>query len=431
MPREEFRRRIQIPLPPIPEIEARLHEVLSPALLAPRRLSEQSLRLRNRILTLPVMAAIVLSLVWRQLTSLSEVLRLLAQEGLLWTEALEVSQQALSKRLVTLPATLFETVFGEAIAAIHRARQDRARPLPPVLEPLRERFAAIWAADGSTLEALWKRVAALRDRDGHPLAGKLFMMVDLATHLPIHWHHDPDAHTNEKTIADRWLARLPLGGLLVFDLGLFSFPLFDAFTDAGKYFVTRLRAKTAYRTLQCLGGGERWRDSIVELGLYRSNPCRHRLRLVEVRWGKRWYRYLTNVLGPEQLSARQVCELYRRRWQIEDAFLLTKRLLGLSYLWVGGNNGVQVQIYATWVFYAVLIDLCQEVAHVLEEPVERISVEMVFRGLYHYSVAYRRGEYHDVVQFLADHAKLLGIVKRERKRHKQRAAENLRIWGEA
>jgi hypothetical protein len=42
---------------------------------------------------------------------------------------------------------------------------------------------------------------------------------------------------------------------------------------------------------------------------------------------------------------------------------------------------VQVQIYATWVFYAVLIDLCQEVADLLGEPVERISVEMVFRGL--------------------------------------------------
>lgn len=365
MPREEFRRRIQFPVPSIPEIEAR--EVLSPALLDPRQRSEQALHLRNRILR--VMVAIVLSLVWRQLTSLGGVLRLLAQEGLLWTEAITVSQQALSKRLVALPASLFETVFSEAIAAIHCARQGRARPWPEELEPLRERFAALWVADA--LEALWKRVAALRDQEGHPLAGKL--LVDLATHLPIHWHYHPDRHTDEKTIAERWLARLPLGGLLVFDLGLFSFPLFDAFTEAGKYFVTRLRAKTAYHTVECLGRGERWRDSLIEVGLYRSNPCRHRLRLVEVRWGQQWYRYLTNVLDPQQLTARQVCELYRRRWRIE----------------------------------------------------------MVFRGLYHYSVAYRRGEYDDVVQFLADHAKLLGIVKRMRKRHKQRTAQNLLIWGEA
>ena len=86
------------------------------------------------------------------------------------------------------------------------------------------------------------------------------------------------------------------------------------------------------------------------------------MRLISVLWGKTWYHYLTNVLDPQQLSAREVCDLYRRRWRIEDAFLLTKRLLGLSYLWVGGTNGVQMQIYATWIFYAVLNDLCADVA---------------------------------------------------------------------
>ena len=70
-------------------------------------------------------------------------------------------------------------------------------------------------------------------------------------------------------------------------------------------------------------------------------------------WGKTWYSYLTNVLSPEQLSAEEVCDLYRRRWQIESAFLLTKRLLGLAYLWVGHPKGVQIQILATLIFYTV------------------------------------------------------------------------------
>ena len=46
------------------------------------------------------------------------------------------------------------------------------------------------------------------------------------------------------------------------------------------------------------------------------------MRLVSVLWGKTWHRYLTNVLDDEQLSAEEVCELYRRRWKIEEAFLL-------------------------------------------------------------------------------------------------------------
>jgi hypothetical protein len=426
--REEFRRRLQVPLPSVPQIEARLHEVLNPALWTSRPALAQTRRLRERLLTLPVMVAIVLSLVWRRLSSLTDVLRLLAQEGLLWSEALQVSQQALSKRLVTLPAALFEQVFREAITAIRSQRQPR--PWPKALEPLRGQFPAIWIGDGSTLEALWKRSAALKKaQSSHPLAGKLFMMVEVATHLPVHWHYDPDPHTNEKTIARQWLEALPVGGVLVFDLGLFSFPLFDAFSEQGKYFVTRLREKTRFRYRQLLSQGHHYRDSIIELGVYRSNPCRHPLRLVEVLWGTKWYRYLTNVLDPAKLPARGVCELYRRRWRIEEAFLLTKRLLGLSYLWVGGQNGVQVQIYATWVFYAVLSDLCQEVAVALGEPVEKISVEMVFRSLYHYSVAYRKGEAREIVAFLAQHAKLFGLVKRERQRHKLRALENLRVWG--
>lgn len=62
------------------------------------------------------------------------------------------------------------------------------------------------------------------------------------------------------------------------------------------------------------------------------------------------------------LSAQRVCELYPDGKRVEDAFLLTKRLLGLAYIWVGDTNGVQITIVATWIFYAVLNQLCIDVA---------------------------------------------------------------------
>lgn len=133
---------------------------------------------------------------------------------------------------------------------------------------------------------------------------------------------------------EQLLSALPPGGLLIFDLGFFKFPWFDEFTESGKFFVTRLREKTAYKVCRRLSQSTYYSDEIIEMGQYRSNPCRHKVRLVSVLWGKNWYYYLTNVLDPNQLSAQQVCELYRRRWRIEDAFLLTKRLLGLAYGWV-------------------------------------------------------------------------------------------------
>lgn len=135
------------------------------------------------------------------------------------------------------------------------------------------------------------------------------------------------------------------------------------------------------------------------------------------------------------LSARGVVEFYRSRWRIEEAFLLTKRLLGLSYLWVGDKNGVRIQVFATWVFYAVLVDLSHEVAGMLGEKIGRISYEMVFRGMYHYASAIRRkeikGNDKNIAKFLSDNATLLGIVKPERKAQKLRQAQEAAIWAVA
>ncbi len=262
------------------------------------------------------------------------------------------------------------------------------------------------------------------------LAGKVMVMVEAFSHRPL-WHlYTEDALANDKRFGADILAALPVGGLLIFDLGFFSFLWFDDFTTTQRFFVTRMREKIAYRPVQVLSQGPYYRDEIIQVGLYRSHPCLHPLRMVSVLWQGAWYRYLTNVLDPQTLTARQVCELYRRRWRIEDAFAVTKRLLDLAYVWTGSHNAVQLQIYATLIFYAVLLTICQQVAQVLGEPLERISVEMVFRAFYHYSRAVQRGDAHDLVQFLAEHAKLLGIVKRWRKHHRERQQLESIMWGD-
>ena len=64
------------------------------------------------------------------------------------------------------------------------------------------------------------------------------------------------------------------------------------------------------------------------------------------------------MLDPEVLPPYVIVDLYQKRWRIEDAFNSVKRLLGLSlpldwFLF----NGIKLQIWATWLFYAVLVDL--------------------------------------------------------------------------
>jgi hypothetical protein len=431
----DFRHRSQSPLPVVDEVEQRLLDVLSPSLLAPRQLERRDprqpqrlIRMRQRLLTLPVMVAILVSLVWRRVPSVAEVQKVLTQEGLLGMAPLRVSPQAINKRLDVLPAAVMGQLFTEVCTRI------QSQPPPALPHPhwtlVRDAFSLIAIVDGSTLEALRKKTQLLRERSGLVWAGRMMVMVEAFHHRPLWQLYTEDAAANDKRFGAEILAALPVGGLLVFDLGFFSFLWFDDFTEQQKFFVTRMREKTAYRTVQVLSESPSYRDTIIQVGQYRANPCTYPLRLVSVLWQGAWYRYLTNVLDPHMLSARQVCELYRCRWRIEDAFALTKRLLDLAYVWTGSTNAVQLQIYATLMFYAVLVTVCQQVAQALSEPLERISVEMVFRAFYHYSRAVQRGESHHLVPFLAEHAKLLGIVKRQRKSHRERQQLESLIWGD-
>jgi hypothetical protein len=129
----------------------------------------------------------------------------------------------------------------------------------------------------------------------------------------------------------------------------------------------------------------------------------------------KWYRYLTNELDPERLPAPYVVALYWQRWRIEDAYNIVKRLLGLAYFWVGSQNGVGLQLWATWLLYAVLVDLTDAVAERLNKPFAALSLEMVYRSLYYFATAYHRGETTDPVACLADNASWLGVLKRKRK----------------
>jgi hypothetical protein len=76
-----------------------------------------------------------------------------------------------------------------------------------------------------------------------------------------------------------------------------------------------------------------------------------------------------------------------------------------------------LQIWATWLFYAVLVDLGDAVADELSLPFDHISLEMIYRGLYYFHSASIRGEAHDPIKYFAhpEIQKCLGIIKRQRK----------------
>ncbi len=204
--------------------------------------------------------------------------------------------------------------------------------------------------------------------------------------------------------------------LLLLDRGFYHFHFWLQLIDQGIHFITRLKKGASIKVEQVFTDSYGIRDRLIRMGSGTKRTPFVTLRLIEVRSGKIWPSYLTSVLDPHILPPYVVADLERRRWRIEEAFNTVKRLLGLSYLWTGSLNGVQLQIWATWLFYAVLVDLGDAVADELSLPFNRISLEMIDRGLYHFYVAHQKGLASDPVKyFAASENQDLGIVKQQRK----------------
>jgi Transposase DDE domain len=395
-------------------VETRLAEIVHPATLN-QVAHFHTLGLRERTLNLPVMMAFVLSLIWRQLGSVTEAVRTLNREGLLWVDERKVSQQAIEQRLGSLPALLFERVLQDLLPIMAARWQTRTRPLPPALRWAQAHFRAVVALDGSTLDALLRKTGLLREGQGSVLAGRMAGLLDVITRLPRQVWYEEDQQAHDQRFWERALTCLERGMLLIFDLGFLNFSRFDQLTAAGVWFLTRKEERVVARTQQVLRTTATLREQIVRLGSTADSQCQHLLRLVEWQHQGKWYRYLTNVLDPALLPAEYVVALYWQRWRIEDSFNVIKRLLGLAYFWTGSINGIQIQVWATWIVYVVLVDLTDAVAEQLTRPFHALSLEMVYRGLYHFTIAYHRGKATEVVAYLAADAEGLGIIKRQRK----------------
>lgn len=408
--------------PPAEAVVARLTEIVHPATLAQVGYFH-GLGLRARLLTLPVMVGLVLGLLWRQLGGVSELARVVQTEAVLWVLPLrDLSQPALAPRLRTLPAVRFARVLGAVLPVLHARWRDRQRPLPLVVAWARSRYTAVLVADGSTLDALLRKVGLLRAAAKAPLAGRMLALLDLAARRPRRVWYEADPNAHDARFWDRLLAAIPTGALLVFDLGFTDFTRFAALSERGVTWLTRAKTNLVYEVERVLVHTAAVRDRIVWIG---TGATRQSVRLIEVQAHGTVYRYLTNEPDLARLPTAHAAGLYRQRWRVEDAFALVKRLLGLAYFYGGAETAVEMQLWATWLLYAVLVDLTDAVAEALACPVADLSLEMVYRSLYFLTQAMQQDPTLDPIHSLAEHARRLGIRKRARKSGHEPPSTNL------
>ena len=96
--------------------------------------------------------------------------------------------------------------------------------------------------DGSTLDALLRKVGLLREADTQPLAGRMSALLDLASRLPRQVWYEEDAQAHDQRCWPQLLAVLTAGSLVIFDLGYTNFMVFAQLAAAQVTWLTRPRA---------------------------------------------------------------------------------------------------------------------------------------------------------------------------------------------
>ncbi len=183
----------------------------------------RQLGLRDRILNLPLMVAAVLTLLWRDVPGVTELTRILAREGFLWCNPPQISQQAVSNRFLSFPAELFERVFKDLLPNLKSSWSKRKRrPLPESVQYTLSKFEKIWIVDSSVLEALFKKLKSLEDAPKGQLGGKIGVVIDLVTRLPVEIWFKENPRTNDTKLEEDILSLVTVNTLLLLDRGFYQ-----------------------------------------------------------------------------------------------------------------------------------------------------------------------------------------------------------------
>jgi len=367
------------PPAPLDRLEAELHDLLLELPPAPRPPGQPG---APPVLSAFLFWAGLLVCVLRGFSSQQSLWQLVCLKGL-WNYArVPLTRQAIYARLARTPATPLLAWLERLTPLLHQ-RFASLNDVPYA------RFASeILALDHSILDAVLRKVKLFRDLPrGHPelLPGQLATLFDVRRQLFWKVEFWEEATRNEKQNLAHWLAFIPVGALLLFDLGFYAFHWFDALTAGGFFFISRQRDKISFVVHHWLydgpAGAVYLKECVGYLGAYRADRAAHPVRLIEIFTPHGTFRYLTNVLDPRLLPAAHVVELYRRRWDIETAFKLLKSQFNLFLIWSGHLNVVLHQLFATLIIAQVVLALRNEVAQLAKAPLREVSLPLMIRWL--------------------------------------------------
>jgi len=362
---------------------------------------------RPRVLPALCLWSGLLVCVLRGFTSQADLWRLVTQQGLWDYPRFPVTDQAVYDRLADAGTVPMEQFFAHLTSLL-------AERLAPFAETALAAFATdVVALDESDLDRMARLLPALRAlpaRDADLLGGALAGLFDVRLQQWRRVAYRTDARQNEKVAARAMVADLPPGTLIVADLGYFGFAWFDDLTDAGYWWVSRLRAGTSYAVIHTYYQNEETFDGIVWLGQHRADRAKHAVRLVRFRVGEHLHAYLTNVHDLRVFPMREVARVYGRRWDFELAIKLVKREVGVHLLWSAKPVVIAQQVWAALCIAQILHALRFEVARRADADIFEVSLPLLVRWMPRFAA---QGE--DPVAVFVERGRAAGFIRPSRR----------------
>ena len=182
---------------------------------------------------------------------------------------------------------------------------------------------------------------------------KAHVLYDLEAQVPAFYHI-----TTASVYDSKAMPEIPYetGAYYVFDRGYNNFGELYRIQRMESFFVVRAKSNLQYRCV-------RWKrrmpkniltDAEIELTVYKSRKdYPENLRLVRYydEEQDREFMFLTNAMD---LTAQQIADLYKNRWQIELFFKWLKQHLKIKKFWGTTENAVRIQISAAITTYCLV-----------------------------------------------------------------------------
>lgn len=184
-------------------------------------------------------------------------------------------------------------------------------------------------------------------------AAKMHLRLDLHSFLPSFAIVDTAGQHDNKR-AREVCATILSGEIVVFDKAYVDFDHLSDLDARGVWWVTRAKDNMQFRVVKNHSTGHEniIKDQIIALqGKHKGMKLRRVEAWVEVDGEWRVMVFITNNT---EWSPRSVCDLYRRRWDIEVFFKQVKQSLKLGSFLGHSANAVRWQVYTALLVYVLL-----------------------------------------------------------------------------